>query len=244
MIMPLPKIDVPTYELKIPSSGKEITIRPFLVKEEKLLFIAAASKDDHEIIKTTKQIINNCVVEGNVDVNTLPFFDIDYIFIALRAKSIGEAIEVKFNCNNITDEGITCDNKFSTKIDIANCSIVKTEGISNDIVLSGSLKIKMKYPSYSMMKAIDENDLNLEKKIKIIAHSIDQILDKDKVYTNKDFTQEELITYIEGLTQEQFKKLEVFVDNFPTFVINAEAKCNRCGYDHNIKYNDFSSFFF
>lgn len=242
--MPLPKLDVPTYTLKIPSNGKEITIRPFVVKEEKLLLIAAESKDENDIIAATKQIINNCIVSGEVNIDTLPFFDVDYIFIALRAKSIGESIEVKFTCNNVTDEGIECDSNFSANIDIAKCSVVKNDDIKNDIMLSGGIRLKMKYPSYSVMKSINADDINMEKKIKIIASSIDQVIEKDKVYTSKDFTPDELKTFVEGLTQEQFKKLEEYIDNFPTFVVNAEATCAKCGHEHRIKYDNFSSFFF
>ena len=138
--MPLPKLDVPLYQIKIPSTGKEITIRPFLVKEEKLLLIAAQSKDQAEIINTTKQIINNCIVDGDVNVETLPFFDIDYIFIALRAKSVGESIDINFTCNNVIEDGEACGSRFTAKIDITNCEIVKNENIKQEITLSGSLR--------------------------------------------------------------------------------------------------------
>lgn len=240
--MPLPKIELPTYTIKLPSNGKEITIRPFLVKEEKLLLIAAQSKDENEIINATKQVINNCVIEGDVNVDTLPFFDIDYIFISLRAKSIGETVSVNFTCNNLVDD-VPCNNRFVANIDMAKSEIVKADNISDDISLSGTLKIKMKYPTYSVMKTLNDDDINLEKKIKIITSSISQIIDKDKVYTSKDFTPDEVKTFIEGLTQDQFAKLENYVDNFPSFVVNAEATCSKCGYEHKIKYDNFTTFF-
>lgn len=238
----LPKIDVPTYDLKIPSSGKEIKIRPFLVKEEKMLLIAAESKDDNEIIRTTKQVINNCVVSGEVNVEKLPFFDIDYLFIALRAKSIGDTVDVKFRCNAITDEG-TCGNTFDAKIDIANVEVVKDETVTKDIVLDGKTKIKMKYPSYVVMKQIAEEKIPIEKKIIVMVHSIDQIIENGKVYTSKDFTPMELKAYIESMTQEQFRKLENFIDKLPNFVITADAQCDSCGFQHKLRYDDFSSFF-
>ena len=241
--MALPKIDVPTYQITLPSSGKEITIRPFLVKEEKMLLMAAQSKDENEIINTTKQIINNCIVDGDINVNTAPFFDIDYIFIALRAKSIGESINVDFTCNNVMDDGNGCGNRFSANIDVSKSEIVKDETITDEITISGSTRMKMKYPTYAIMKTLGVDDLPIEKKIKVMVACVDQIIEKDKIYTNKDFTPAELKTFIEGLTQEQFQKLEKFVDNLPTFVVNAEAKCSRCGFDHKIKYDNFATFF-
>lgn len=240
--MPLPKIDLPTYVIKLPSNGKEVTIRPFLVKEEKLLLIALESNDSNDIINTTKQVINNCIVDGNVNVETLPFFDIDYLFIALRAKSVGESIEIKFTCNNEV-EGERCGAVFPAKIDISNCEIISNPEISKEIRLSGIVMVKMKYPSYSAMKVIMSDEDEITRKVKIIANSIELIQEKDKVYTNKDFTKEELITFIEGLTQDQFKKLELFVDNFPSFIITSEAKCVKCGFDHKLRYNEFTSFF-
>ena len=119
----LPKIDLPTYDLKLPSNGKEVTFRPFLVKEEKLLLMAAKSNDANEIIKTTKQVINNCIIEpSDLNVDTLPFFDVDCLFIAMRAKSVGESIKVNFVCQNSV-ENAKCGGKFEIAIDISNVFI-------------------------------------------------------------------------------------------------------------------------
>lgn len=242
--MALPKIQTPTYELKLPSNGKEILVRPFLVKEEKLLLMAAESKDEEEIIRTTKQVINNCLVSGEVDVDKLPFFDIDYLFIALRAKSIGENLDLKFNCQAMQPDGNVCGNAFDAKIDISNVELLKKDDVEKDINLSPSLRVKMKYPTYALMKSISMDDIPIERKIVVIANCIDQIIEKDKVYTQKDFTKKEVKSFVEGMTQDQFKKLEYFVDNFPTFVINSKAKCANCGFEHSIRYDDFTSFFF
>ena len=242
--MPLPMTETPTYELKIPSTGQEITVRPFLVKEEKLLLIALESKDDIEIINTTKQIIKNCILTEGIDLDKLPFFDVDYIFIALRAKSVGENIEVNFICNNTLEDDSICNNTFKADIDISNCEIRKNEEITPDINLSGTLKVKMKYPNYAAMKQLSENEDNFSKKIRLIVNCIDRIIDKDKIYTSKDFTPLEAKAFVEGLTEQQYKKLENFVNNFPSFFVNAEATCEKCGFNHNIKYDNFASFFF
>lgn len=240
--MALPKIDVPTYDISLPSTGKTIKIRPFLVKEEKLLLMAVESKDNENIIKTTKQVINNCIVAGDVDVEKIPFFDVDYLFIALRAKSIGEKIEMSYTCNNDTPQG-RCGGVFQADIDISNCEIDKNEDIGLDITLTNTLKMKMKYPTYSIMKAIMGNETILEKKIRVICSCVDRIVNGDKVYTTKDFSKEELKAFIEGLTQDQYKKLEQFVDNLPTFYISSKSKCPKCQFEHNIKYTDFTRFF-
>lgn len=240
--MTLPKIDVPTYDVTLPSTGKSIKIRPFLVKEEKLLLMAVESKDNENIIKTTKQIINNCIVFGDVDVDKLPFFDIDYLFIALRAKSIGENIEMSYTCNNVVD-GNRCGGVFESTIDISNCVIEKLDSIDLNVKISNKITIKMKYPTYSIMKTIMSNETVLEKKIRVICSCVDRIVNDDKVYTTKDFSKEELKRFIEGLTQEQYKKLEEFVDNLPTFYIASKSKCPKCQYEHNIKYTDFTRFF-
>lgn len=240
--MDLPKIDLPIYELKLPSDGKTIRVRPFLVKEEKLLLIAVESKDENTIIQTTKQIINNCILDKDIKVEKLPFFDVDYLFIALRAKSIGETVSVNFICK-MPFEGEKCGTMFPVDIDISNCSVKKKDEIKFDIKLSDDMGVKMKYPSYEVMKRFVEGEDVLTKKIKIIVSSIDYIYKGEKTYSTKDYSKEQLQEYIEGFTEEQFKKLEYFVDNFPSFVINAEGTCPRCKHDHKLEYTDFTSFF-
>ena len=241
--MALPKIDLPVYEIKLPSNGKNVRIRPFLVKEEKLLLMAIESQDDIEIINTTKQIINNCLIDDDVNVETLPFFDVDYLFIALRAKSVGESIEIKFTCNNILPDTNICGKTFPAKIDISNCSIVKDETVSNMISITNTMKVKMKYPNYTTMKMILDNDMIINKQINIIAGSIDQVIDGETVHTTKDLTKEEIIDFVENLTKEQYSKLEDFINNFPSFEIKSKATCDKCGFEHDLSYSDFASFF-
>lgn len=239
----IPEVSLPIYDIKIPSTGQIIKIRPFLVKEEKILLMALESKDENEIINTTRQVVQSCILSEGINIDKLPFFDVDYLFIALRAKSVGESIDIKFTCSNLIEPDKLCNNIFSAKIDIANVGITKNEDISTDIKLSATTIVKMKYPNYAVMKTILDDENNLTKKIRIIAGSIAQITDKDKVYTSKDFTKEEIIKYIENLTQEQFKKLEAFVDNFPTFFVAADAQCPKCGFNHHLEYTEFTSFF-
>lgn len=237
----LPKIDLPTYEIKLPSTGKQISVRPFIVKEEKLLLMALESNDENEIVRTTKQIVNNCVV-GTIDIDKLPFFDVDYIFIVLRAKSVGESIEIKFTCNNIIPEtSMVCGTVFPANIDVTNCKIVKNESIKDMIPLTGKMSVKMRYPSYSTIRSVIEEfeDSN----INMISECIDMIVDGDNVYTRKDHTKEEILDFIENLPQQQYKKLEDFVNNFPSFVVTSSATCPKCKFNHELEYDDFTSFF-
>lgn len=239
----LPKIDLPTYELKLPSNGKEIRFRPFLVKEEKLLLMAAKSGDANEIIKTTKQVINNCLLDDDVNIDSLPFFDVDCLFIALRAKSIGENIEVNYICQNTLEDNTPCRSKFPVKIDISNVEIEKNENIKSEIKFNDNLIFHMKYPNYSVIKLLNDSTDNLDKKIKLIVSSIDRIYTNEQYYSNKDFSTEELQSFIENLTQEQFDKLAEFISNFPSFFVNCKGKCTKCGKDHNVRYKDFVRFF-
>lgn len=204
--------------------------------------MAAKSDDIQEIVRTTKQVVNNCILDEGINIDTMPFFDMDYLFIALRAKSIGESIEAYFICQQKTEDGV-CNGKFPVKIDISNVAIDKRDDISTDIEFNSDLIFKMKYPSYSVIKTLDSKDDGLENKIKIIIASIDRIFTKGQYYTNKDFSTEELQSFIESLTQEQFNKLSEFVGNFPSFYVEAEGKCPKCGKDHKVRYKDFMRFF-
>jgi hypothetical protein len=240
--MSLPKINTPIYTVTLPSNGKSVRIRPFLVKEEKLLLIAAQTKDTNEIIETTKQVINNCLVDNDVSVDNLPFFDIDYLIVALRSKSVGETIPVNFTCNNIVDDQ-KCGNIFTVDIDISKASVVKNENISPEIRLSPDFGVKMKYPKYSVIKAIMSNETELDKVIRIICASIDYIFDKDEIYSTKDKSKEEIQEFVENLTKVQLEKLKTFVENFPEFECRVEQTCKKCGFEHKIRYNNFDSFF-
>lgn len=240
--MPLPKINVPVYDLTIPSTKTVVKVRPFSVKEEKLLLLALESENIEDIISTVKQVINNCIVKGDINVDKLPFFDIDYIFIFLRAKSVGDVVEVKLTCNNIVEDGHKCGHVFDANMDVAKVEIERSVEVSETIKLDATKGVKMKYPTYSVMRHLEKNEI--DQKTNIIMKSVDHIYDKDGIYPAKDYSREELKEFIEGLTEANYKKLEAFVDNFPTFVVNLEATCPKCKFHHKVRYSDFYDFFF
>lgn len=240
--MALPKIDVPIYTVNLPSNKESVKVRPFSVREEKLLLMALESKNADEIIDTVTQVINNCLLEGSVDCTKLPFFDIDYLFLFLRAKSIGETVEVNLTCNNLVGEDEhKCGNVFPTDMDIANCEVIKSD-VSDTIQLDPTKGMKMKYPSYAQMKRIEFGN-DVDQKTNTIINSIDHIFDKDGIYPARDYSKDELKEYVENLTEENYKKLEKFVDNFPTIMIRIQAECTRCGFNHDVRYSDFLDFF-
>lgn len=240
---PLPKIDVPTYTIKVPSTGKEIRVRPFSVREEKLLFMAVESGKISDQIETVKQVINNCIISGDFNVEKAPFFDIDFLFIFLRAKSVGESVEINLTCNNTLEDGKRCGHTFPTNIDISNHEVLFNDRIVGDIKLDAHSGVKMKYPSYSVIKSLDDAP-EVEKRTKIIINSIEYIYDRKGQYSAKDYSSKELQDFVENLTEAKYKLLEEWIDAFPTFVVKLEADCPKCGFHHVVRYSDFADFFY
>jgi T4 bacteriophage base plate protein len=239
----LPTMTLPTYELAIPSTGEPITVRPFIVKEEKLLLIAMESKDPSEIIRTVKQVISNCILDdgGHFNVDTAPFFDVDYLFLALRAKSVGETVEMTYRCKTLVGDS-ECGNKFKVPMNVSEYDMVLPD-IPLDIALSDKLRIKLKYPSYAVMKVFTNSGNAIEKKIGLLTHCIDYIVDGTKRLSAKDFSKDEIKDFLESLSQGAFSKLDSFVEQLPYFQIVGHGTCDKCGTQHEVKVVDFTDFF-
>lgn len=238
----LPTLDVPIYTVTLPSNNKQVRIRPFLVKEEKLLLMAATGKDVNEAVQTTLQIVNNCLIDKDVDVLNLPFFDVDYLFASMRAKSISETVEINFTCQNLDSEGNTCNHIFPLELDITKATITKDDQRSDKIELSSKAGITMAYPKYAKVKQISNIQDPMTSKLELIKASIQQIYDGQTVYTVGDMG-DELDKFLDGLTLAQAKKLEDWVDNLPYFEIYAEKICEKCKFHHKIRYKNVHSFF-
>jgi hypothetical protein len=232
----LPAIEYPIIKLPVPSKGITVKARPFTVKEEKLLLIAATGKDQSDIIQTTQQVIKNCLLE-ELDVDTLPFFDIDLMFITLRSKSVSEKIEMEFRCKHDIGEKV-CGSVFPVILDLSETNLTR-KTINPKIELSSKLGLKMKYPTYAEMKRVS----NLNDEIELILACIEYIYTDTNVYTSKDYTKEQYREFIEKLTTDQYSKISDWTSNFPTFQIRTESVCPSCGFNHQIKYSDFTSFF-
>lgn len=240
--MALPKIDIPTYELTLPISKKKLTIRPYLVKEQKLLFMAAESGDKESIIRAIKQIFSNCVI-GEIDIDSLPLVDIEYVFLHLRARSVGEVVDLKYKCENVLTNDETCNNTLDVSFNLLDIKL-KNEEIYNDVVMiTNDVGIKFKYPDYSIIEQHDTDENIGETSLEIILKSIDYIFEGDKIYYAKETSKDELIEFLDSLNQTQFKNIEKYFENLPVLNKQTEIVCSKCGYKHNITIEGIESFF-
>jgi len=209
--MPLPKISTPTYELEIPSTGKKIKYRPFLVKEEKVLIIAMESEDITQIAGAVRDVISACIITRGVKVNELSTFDIEYLFLNIRGKSVGEEVEVLVTC---PDDGTT---KVPVTINLDEIKVQFDESHSRDIRLDDSLVLRMKYTS--MDEFVKNNfsvaNVNLEETFNVIASSIEQIYSEEESWSAKDCTKKEMREFLEQLSSKQFKEVENFFATMP-----------------------------
>ena len=210
--MPLPKIATPTYELELPSTGKSIKYRPFLVKEEKVLVIALESEDTKQITNAIKAVLKNCVLTKGIKVETLPTFDIEYLFLNIRGKSVGEELEVNIVC---PDDGETNVPIF---IDLDSIQVKKDEDHTNQIKLDDDLMMEMKYPSLEQFIKNNfdfEEGNQMDQSFELIATCIDKIYNEDEVWSTADCTKKEVKEFLESMNSSQFKEIETFFETMP-----------------------------
>ena len=248
--MGLPKIAVPEYQLTLPSTGKDIKYRPFLVKEEKLLLIAMEGQNEQEILTAVQNVISECVLE-DIDANTLPMFDIEYIFLWLRAKSKGEIIDLKYTCP-------TCKGPIPVGFNIEDIKMHYDEKHSTKIELTNDLGVVFKYPNVALQKKISElpDDLTqIDMIFKTVFLCVDYIYDGETTYSSKDHTEKEMMDFLESLTDEQFQKLSVFYETMPKLKHELKMECKNkvkqegkkkdkvCGYTEDLTLEGLASFF-
>ena len=241
--MSLPKMNVPVYEAILPSTESVIKYRPFLVKEEKILMTAMEAKDNATMQTAVKQIITNCVQE-KIDVENLPTFDLEYLFLRLRAKSVGEEITVglqPWGCPQNEDK--LC--KFTTEVSInlEEVKVVKDKEHTNKIMLNDDVGIMMSYPNLDVMKQFAENASESEIGMKLMKNSISMIFTEEETHEKNSFTEEELDEFIESLTSDQFVKLRQFFDTMPQLKHVAKYTCNTCGEEKETTIQGLESFF-
>lgn len=210
--MPLPKISTPNYELELPSSGQVIKYRPFLVREEKLLVLALETEDNKQITTAIKNVIKNCIETKGIKVETLPTFDIEYLFLNIRGKSVGEEIEVNLIC---PDDDVTT---VPVTISVDDIKVQKNEEHTNKIKVDDSIMMEMKYPSLDQF--IKNNfDMtggnNMDQSFDLIVSCIDKIYTEDEVWSSADLTKKELLDFIEQMNSNQFKQIETFFETMP-----------------------------
>ena len=242
--MPLPKIDTPIYELTLPLSKKKIKYRPFLVKEQKNLLMAMESGDRESIEQNVQQVLNNCTLTKGVDIEKLPVLDIEYYFIHLRARSVGEVVENKYRCENEVD-GKTCGNVMETSLNLLELKVSNIPKDDGVIQLTPKISIKLGYPKFSVLNKLSEVQSASEIAFKLIADSVEYIYDDEQqqFYYAKEVTQEEILEFIESLNQQQYEKIEEFFANLPKLEKKIEMKCSKCGFEHKIDVEGLESFF-
>ena len=240
--MALPKIDVPTYEIELPVSKKKIKYRPFLVKEQRNLLMAMESSDSDSVHNAISDILYNCTLTENIDIAKLPIVDIEYYFINLRAKSVGEMIESKYRCNNEVD-GKECGNTMQHNLNLMDVKVEVNGDVSPDIQLTDKLSIRMKYPEFGIVKDSVNIDDETELTFNMLARSIEYIYDGEQFYYANEAEPGEMLEFIESLNQEQFEKIENFFNNLPKMTKNINLKCGKCGFDHTIEVEGLENFF-
>jgi hypothetical protein len=245
--MALPKVDVPIYETKLISNGKIVKFRPFLVKEQKLFLMSAESNDIKEITKTVKQVLNNCLIT-KLEIDDLPSFDIEHLFIQLRARSVGEVVNLKYTCNNLVkdEEGTekTCGGLVKFDVNLLELIPKMPEKHSTKIELTDKLGIVMKYPSFNILNYEEvPEESKLEKTIELIVSCVDYIYDAESIYYAKDTSKEEMVEFIENLQQDDIEKLQNFFLTMPKMKKQLDFKCKKCGYEETILAEGIENFF-
>tara|TARA_B100001778_G_scaffold258419_1_gene218676 strand:- start:3524 stop:4249 length:726 start_codon:yes stop_codon:yes gene_type:complete len=226
--MPLPKIATPSYELELPSTGKTIQYRPFLVKEEKLLVIALESEDTKQITNAIKAVIRACILTKGVKVESLPTFDIEFLFLNIRGKSVGEEIDVNLICPDDNETEV------NVSINLDDIQVKKPEGHSNQIKLDTNLMMELKYPSLNefIKNNFDPNDAGanaMEQSFDLIGSCISKIYNEDEVWVAADCSKKEVNDFLDSMNSNQFKEIESFFETMPKLthtvnVINPKTK--------------------
>ena len=243
--MALPKLDVPIFTVDLPLTKTKLRYRPFLVKEEKLLLIAVESDDEQTIMDSIKQIINNCCLD-EIDTDSLPITDLEYFFLHLRARSIGEIVDLQYRCNNKVknEEGqeVECGNNVKIKVNVLEIQPTFNEKHTNKIELTKNLGIVMKYPNFSLIDKVKSTN-DVDQILNIVTNCVDYIYDADSIYYRKDISDEELSEFIENLTQKQFAKVQEFFETVPAIKKELDFKCNKCHYEEKIMVEGIQNFF-
>ncbi len=238
--MPLPKIATPSYELVLPSTKQKVKYRPFLVKEEKLLVLALESEDTKQITTAIKNVLKACITTRGIKVETLPTFDIEYLFLNIRGKSVGEEVEVNIVA---PDDGVT---QVKVSINLEDINVIETEGHNKEIKLDDTLRMEMKYPSLEQF--IKNNfefneDNSVEKSFDIIGSCIDKIYNEEEVWATSDCTKKEINEFLDQMNSVQFKDVEKFFETMPKLSHKLEILNPNTNVTSEVVLEGLSSFF-
>lgn len=243
--MSLPKIETLVYETELPS-GIKVKYRPFLVKEEKLLLVASESDSAEEITTIVKQIIQNCLVEGP-SVDELPIFDVDFLLIQLRARSVNEKVTMRYKCNALvkTADGgeKPCDVSSDYVIDLLSITPIRDPQHTSKIMLTDTIGVTMKYPGITTFQGLFTGTGDINTLFGVIVECIDTIFDKEEVHHVSNIPRAEVIEFLESLSSEQMKKIDQFFTTFPKVELVIHFDCPSCGYKEDIEVKALENFF-
>lgn len=236
----LPKLDVPIYSVNLISTGKPVRFRPFLVKEQKMFLMASESEDSNEMVNIIRQVLKNCVID-EIDIDSLPTFDLEYLFLNLRARSVEEVVDLRYKCNNVIDEK-KCSGVVEFKLNLLQIEPTKNEKHKDKIQITENLGICFKYPTFDMLQKYEKLSEN-EIMIRILVDCIDYIYDKEQIYYSKDSSREELEEFIDNLQQKDLEKFKEFFDTMPEIKKDVQFKCPKCSYEEDITIKGIQNFF-
>lgn len=241
----LPKLDVPVYEIKLISTGKTVRYRPFLVKEQKLLLMASQSEDAKETLKSIRQILTNCIID-EIDINSLPTFDLEWLFLNLRAKSVEEVVQLRYKCNNTVknenDEDVTCKGVVEYDLNIAEIQPTKNPEHKDTFQLNDNLGIKFKYPTVELIEKYEDREES-EVMLEVLVDCIEMIFDKDQIYYTKDVPREELKEFVDNFQQKDLEKFKLFFETAPEIKKELDFQCPKCGYKEKLTVKGLQNFF-
>jgi hypothetical protein len=234
--MALPKLNTARYETTIPSSGRTVEYRPYLVKEEKILMIALESQDQKAVLRAVKDVIESCVFD-KINVNSLAIFDVESLFLSLRSKSVGEGVDVNVKCEK-------CEGENQYKVDLQEIAIPNVEEQDKNIMLTDDVGVTMRYPSFKDMEILGNEELeSVEGVMKLITSCIDGIYDIDTVHKGSDQSKEELTEFVDSLNSDQFKKMSDWFEGMPTISHTIEFDCISCKTENKQTLRGLQSFF-
>jgi len=237
--MPLPVISTPTYELYLPVTGKKIKYRPFLVKEEKILIIAMESEDEKQIGRAVKDVLSNCILTRGVKVDKLPTFEIEYLFLHVRGKSVGESVDLLITCPD--DE----QTQVPIGIDLDDIQIEVDNEHNRDIVLDDNYTMRMKYPSLDQFikSNFNQTDVSVDETFDLISGCIEQVFSVDEAWSASDCTKKELFAFLEQLNSKQFQAVEKFFETMPKLSHSVKVKNPNTGVENDVVLEGLASFF-
>ena len=232
--MALPKLNTPTYELEIPSTDEKIKYRPFLVKEEKILMMAMEAGKSSDITGAVKEIVHECTF-GKLDISKLPMFDVEFLFLNIRAKSVGEVSKIGLKCEE-------CETSNEILIDLDTIEVQGLDNINYTIMVNDNIGMKLRYPTVKDASILSKYT-GVEAAMKTMIACIENIFDENKVYPAKDSTPKELEQFIDSLNSEQFKKLQVFFERMPVLSHKVGYTCSKCSTVNELVIKGLANFF-